>query len=125
MSLSIIRVVFGISAVYDFVLGIVFLVIPGTVYSLYSVPPPNHMGYVQFPALLIGMFGVMYFMIAKDPSRYRILIPYGIFLKVAYSFVVFYYWGTSGIPSMWKPFAVIDSIFAILFYVALKNIKKE
>ena len=40
---------------------------------------------------------------------------YGIGLKVSYCGVVFWHWFTAGIPSMWKPFAVADLVFLVLF----------
>jgi hypothetical protein len=36
------------------------------------------------------------------------LIPYGIALKAAYCSLAFYYWLMTGIPGMWKTFALVD-----------------
>jgi len=112
---SLITLLFYVIAAYDGFLGTVFLVTPVTVFRWYQVTPPNHMGYVQFPALLLLVFALMFVQIGIDPVRYRILIPYGIGLKIAYSGVVFWHWFSSGIPGMWKPFAVIDTVTAVLF----------
>ncbi len=113
---------FGIAAVYDAMLGIVFLVIPWWAYQTFQVTPPNHWGYVQVPAALLIVFGAMFAAIARDPSRNRGLIPYGVGLKVAYFTIVFAYWAASGIPGIWKPFAIIDLLMVVLFvwaYVTL------
>lgn len=117
-----IKPLFVIAALYDGILGFAFLLLPGGVFQYFGVTPPNHFGYVQFPAALLLVFGLMFLAIARDPQANRNLIPYGMMLKVAYCGVVFGYWFTRGIPGMWKPFAVADLIFLALFaraYVAL------
>ncbi len=113
---------FGIAALYDAVLGVAFLVVPWWAFQTFQVTPPNHWGYAQFPAALLLIFALMFVAIARNPAGNRGLIPYGIGLKVAYCVIAFAYWAGSGIPSMWKPFAIIDLIMAALFvwaYVAL------
>ena len=41
-------------------LGLVFLLSPGWVFHAFAVTPPNHMGYVQFPAALLIVFAIMF-----------------------------------------------------------------
>jgi len=123
-----IRVLFAIAAAYDGMLGVLFMFAPDYPFRLFDVTPPNHMGYVQFPAALLIVFGIMFLNLARDPVRYRGLVPYGVLLKVAYCSVVFYYWATTGIPYMWKPFAVADIIMLLLFlwaYAALRSVTVE
>ena len=113
---------FAIAAAYDGVLGFGFLAAPGYPFEVFHVTPPNHMGYVQFPASLLLIFGLMFVVIAIDPVKNRNLIPYGILLKVAYCGVTLAHWLAAGIPDMWKPFTVIDFIMGVLFvwaYVVL------
>jgi hypothetical protein len=110
-----VSVIFGTSALYDGLLGLIFLLSPGAMYERFGVTPPNHWGYVQFPAAMLIIFGVMFLQVAVNPAANRNLIPYGFLLKVAYSGTVFAYWFTVGIPDMWKPFAVADTVFAIAF----------
>lgn len=119
-----IRVLFVMAALYDGVLGAAFLLCPASPFNAFGVPPPNHMGYVQFPAALLLVFALMYAAVAVNPVRNRNLVPYGMLLKVAYCGVVCAYWVTSGIPDMWKPFALLDMVFLVFFlgaYVQLKN----
>jgi len=119
-----ISLLFVLAAVYDGVLGAVFLLHPAMPYEMAKITPPNHWGYVQFPAALLIVFAVMFLAVAARPVTNRNLIPYGILLKAAYCGVVFYYWLTSGLPFMWKPFAVADLAFAVLFvwaYAALPS----
>lgn len=106
---------FVISALYDGVLGILFVLAPGYPYQLCDVTPPNHMGYVQFPACLLLIFGLMFLQVARDPAKYRHLILYGILLKVSYCGITLAYWLKSGIPGMFKPFTVVDFVMGVLF----------
>lgn len=110
-----ISIIFWASGIYDGVLGLIFLLTPAAMFARFGVTPPNHWGYVQFGAALLLIFGIMFVQVALEPAPNRNLIPYGILLKVAYTGTVFGYWFTSGLPDMWKPFAVLDAIFAVLF----------
>jgi len=117
------------SAAYDGLLGLAFLSFPLSIFSWYGVTPPNHLGYVQFPAALLIIFAIMFINIGIHPLRNRNLIPYGILLKIAYCTVVFGYWFSSGIPDMWKSFAIFDALFGVLFawtYILLgKQLKQN
>ena len=123
-----IKPVFIIAGLYDAILGILFLMIPNKIFEIFQITPPNHIGYVQFPALLLITFGIMFFQIAKDPITYRHLILYGILLKISYCIVVFTHWLMNNIPFLWVPFAFIDLLFLMLFlmiYSFLKQVKSN
>jgi hypothetical protein len=109
------RILFGLAAVYDLVLGLAFLVVPWLLFERCEVTPPNHWGYVQFPAALLIVFALMFLAIAANPVGNRNLIPYGIGLKVAYVGVSGYYWVGPGLPGMWRPFTVADLVMLVLF----------
>lgn len=108
-------IVFGASAIYDGLLGLVFLLWPGRMYLQFAVTPPNHWAYVRFPAIVLIIFGVMFLQVALKPALNRNLMPYGILLKGAYAGTVFAYWLVKGLPDMWKPFAFADTVFLLLF----------
>lgn len=116
-------VIFGIAGAYDGILGAAFLVAPAALFAFVGVPPPNHFGYVRFPAALLIVFAAMFFAVAADPRSNRNLIPYGILLKVSYCGVVFGYWFTQGLPGVWKPFAIIDVVFAFVFLWAWNRLR--
>ncbi len=123
----VVAIVFIAAALYDGLLGLAFLFAASSLYAFYGVTPPNHYGYVQFPAAVLIIFALMFFAVARRPLANRNLIPYGILLKLAYSLTVFYYWFSSGIPGMWKPFAIIDLLTVIPFawaYVMLGGTMK-
>ena len=110
-----ISVLFWIAALYDGVLGLLFLAAGPAVFERFDVTPPNHWGYVQFPALLLLVFAWLFARVALDPAGRRDLIPFGMGLKAAYCGVVFYHWALAGIPWIWQPFAILDLAFLALF----------
>ncbi len=124
MSSAWIRSLFIVVGLYDGILSLAFLLFPLAIFQWFEVTPPNHVGYVQFPALLLLIFAVMFFRIAVNPPGTRDLIPYGIALKAAYSGLVFWHDFTGGIPSMWIPWAWLDLVFLVLFLVVWKQTAK-
>jgi hypothetical protein len=124
MGLTWVRVLFAVTGAYDLGLGLAFLFFGRRIFEATDTPPPNHDGYVQFGALLLAIFGVMFFAVAADPRGNRNLIPYGVMLKANYVGVVGFYWATGGVPAMFRPFAVIDAVMLALFvaaYLALRE----
>ena len=110
-----VSVLFYLAALYDGVLGVAFLVAAPALFDWVGVTPPNHFGYIHFPAALLIVFALLFLSIARRPEINRHLIPYGILLKISYCAVVFYHWFTAGIPFIWKPFAIVDVAFLVLF----------
>lgn len=110
-----IPLLFYVAAVYDGVLGVAFLAAGPALFEWVGVTPPNHFGYVHFPAALLIVFALMFLSVARRPIENRSLIAYGMLLKVSYCAVVFYHWLTEGIPFIWKPFAIADLAFLVLF----------
>lgn len=115
-----IKPLFVVVGLYDGVLGILFLAIPFQLFKLFNVTPPNHIGYVQFPAMLLIVFAIMFFNVAIDPASNRNLIFYGILLKFAYCSIILYYWFLHQMPYMWVPFAYFDLACMIAFIFAYK-----
>lgn len=118
MTPSAVRALFLVAGAYDFVIGLAFLFFGPQIFVAANVPPPNHWGYIQFAALLLIVFGLMFFTIARDPDANRNLIPFGMLLKLSYVGIVAYYWSTTGCPTLFKPFAVIDAAMFVLFWWA-------
>jgi len=112
------------AGLYDGILGLLFLLIPSQLFSMTNVPPPNHMAYIQFPALLLVTFGIMFINIARDPLANRNLIIYGILLKISYCSIVFLHWFAGNMPFIWVTFAFCDFAFLITFITASSALKK-
>jgi hypothetical protein len=117
------KILFFIAALYDGVLGAVFLIAPAWVFHVADVTPPNHWAYVQFPAAILVIFGLMFAAVAVKPLENRNLIPYGILLKAAYCGITFLYWYQEGIPGLWKPFAIIDIVMGCLFLWSYRQLE--
>lgn len=124
--MKVISALFYFSSAYDFVLGAVFLAFSPWFFRVFAVDPPNHWGYVHFPALLLILFGIMFYQIAENPKANRNLIPYGIMLKASYCSVVGFYTFVSGnMPDMWKPFGVADFLMLLGFVWCFKKLTPE
>ncbi len=120
---SSVRPLFILAGLYDGVLGLAFFFFAPTVFDRFGTTPPNHYGYVHFPALLLLVFALMFFAVASDPRRNRNLIPYGIMLKISYCVVVGWHWLGAGVPWMWKPFFIFDLLFLVAFIWAYRKIR--
>ena len=118
MNISMVKGLFVIAAIYDGVLGLLFLFFPGLAFEIFEVVPPNHFAYVQFPAILLLIFAAMFFRVAQDPIANRFIMLYGVALKTGYSGLVFYYMLTTGVPQMWVPWAWADLVFLALFLMS-------
>ena len=64
MQKSWIKLLYAGAGLYDGILGLAFLFFGRQLFEAFEVTPPNHYGYVQFPALLLIIFAVMFFQIA-------------------------------------------------------------
>lgn len=118
MSIPVIRILFAIAGAYDFIIGSAFLFSGVRLFDATGVPQPDHWAYIQFGSLMLMIFGTMFVTIALNPQTNRNLIPYGMLLKLAYVGLCSYYWFTTDCPTLFKPFAVIDLIMLVLFYLA-------
>jgi len=123
MSRRWIQALFVVCGVYDGLLGAAFFVAPAAIYRISGVTPPNHYGYVQFPALLLLVFGIMFFRLAADPSARREQILYGMALKASYFGLVFWYQIKGGVPMLWIPWAWADVVCFVLFWAAWKALR--
>jgi hypothetical protein len=76
---------------------------------------------MDLAALLIGLFGVGYIWVARDPARYRPLIPLGAAGKLAAAALVLA--GAIAIPHLWRFFALVsgDIVLAVLFLDFLRR----
>ncbi len=125
MSTKSIKIVFVVAGIYDLLLGFASVVAAPQIFRLAGVAPPNHWGYVYFPALLVVMFGIMFLRIAADPAGRIELIHYGMGLKAAYCGVVFLFDLSGGVPRLWIPFAYADLVFFVLFFFAWRSLSRK
>lgn len=119
------RISAAASAVYDGVLGALFLFAPAALFEAFSVTPPNHFGYVQFPAMILILFAIMFVQMACKPESLKLLLPYGAGLKLSYIAITGYHWISTNVPVIWKPFVIIDLLFLICFAYVLMGLRAE
>jgi len=112
---------FFIAGVYDLLIGLAFLCFGPQLFTQFNVPQPAHWGYIKFGALLLIIFGLMFFSIAFWPAANRNLIPYGIMLKLSYVGLTSYYWSTTGLPGLFQPFVFIDAVMLVLFGLSYRS----
>ncbi|HUO97361.1 MAG TPA: hypothetical protein VMU01_01755 [Rhizomicrobium sp.] len=112
-----IKSLFVIAGIYDVVLGLGMLVASSQIAHLASIALPDP-GYVEFPALLVALFGIMFLHVAGNPAARRVLIPYGMGVKASYSGVVFWHQLTGSVAALWIPLAWADFAFLVLFFFA-------
>lgn len=117
------RLLYAVSAAYDGLLGLAFIVAAPQLYAWVGITPPNHWGYIHFAAGLLVIFGCMFLMIALRPVENRNLVPYGILLKVCYVSTVAWHWSHGGIPAIWTYFAFADALFFLAFVWSLGQLK--
>jgi hypothetical protein len=120
-----VRIVLVLCGAFDGVVGLIFAVMPATMFRFFGVTPPNHYGYVQFPSLLLLIFAAIFFRAASDPIRYRDNILYGVALKASYSGLVFWYEFHGGVPSLWIPWAWADTAFLVLLVLGWFSVRSK
>jgi hypothetical protein len=125
MSLFLIRLIFVVAALSDFLFGFGFLVAGPAIFEWAGIPAPNHWGTIQFAALMLMIFGLMFAAVAYDPVSQRNLIRYGLLLKLSYCGLVVYYWVTSEVPMLFRGFAIVDAILYVLFLVSYLKLGKR
>jgi hypothetical protein len=116
------RPFFVVAALYDIVLGGLFLVAAEPIYWRFGVTYVNHPAYVQFAAAVVLIFGIGFWFVAQAPERNRDIIKLGVLFKIAYSGVVLGWWFQGRMPGMWVPFAWIDLAFIAAFLAALRSL---
>ncbi len=123
MPLAMLKLLFLVAGLYDLLIGLVFLLCGAALLDWAGIPQPNHMGYLQFAALQLVIFGAMFLAVSRDPVANRNLIPYGMLLKVCYVGLTSYYWVQGACPLLFQPFAVIDTVMLVLFWVAYSRLR--
>jgi hypothetical protein len=118
MNVFLVRILFAVSAAYDIILGVAFIGFGPKIFEWAEVDGPGHWGYVKFSAGLLVIFGLMFLNVALFPHKNRNLVCYGILLKLGYVSMASYYWATSGIAWIFKPFIFIDALMFLLFIAA-------
>ncbi len=122
MPIRSIKALFVIVGVSELVCGGAFSIAPGQILRAVHAVAPNPLAYIQFPALLVFVYGTMFLRIATDPAARREQILYGIALKIVFCSLVFWYWFKGDLPTLWLPFASIDVVILFLFILSWRSL---
>ena len=117
------RGLFASAAVFNWLAGMPLLVAPSFATGLLGLPPLNATGmlFMQITAGVVVAFGIAYWMVSRDPVRYRPYIPLGIGLKVFLAGLVSVYWLRGQIPWPLPALAAFDFVFAWFFWRYLRG----
>ena len=91
----------------------------------------DHPPAITHPEFYYGFAGlglawqIAFFIIAKDPVRYRAIMIPSMFEKVSFSLAIAVLWMQSRVPGLIAAAAVIDFVLAVLFAMAFVQIGKS
>ncbi len=117
------RGLYAVSAVYDTVLGVLFLFFAKWAFESIGILDAYPVeGYIQLIGAFVLVLGIGYFLIWRgDLWQNRDLVLVGALYKLAYSGVAFYIAATAEVPHwlfVWG-FGVADAIFLVLMVECL------
>ncbi len=116
---------FLIAALYDLILGVVFLTMYKFIYSYFNIALPTYPMYLQLSAAFVIAIGIAYYFVYLNMYRNIDLVKLGIIYKLIYILVAGYYYliGIAHVIFFW--FVVFDIIFLVLFVWFLVYAKKR
>src|SRR5262245_30940404 len=111
------RVVFTVAAVYGFITLVPFYFMLHTL-ERRAPPPVTHQEFYYGFVGLALLWQMVFVLVAKDPLRYRPIMPIAILEKLVYSVpVVILYWLGKASASILGP-ALADPVLGVLFVIA-------
>jgi len=119
------RVLFLVAAIYDFVLGIIFLLFYKQAYTFLNITLPVYPMYLQMVAAFVTVMGIAYYFAYLDMYRNIDLVKVGVIFKGVYAVLTsyFYFADLANVVFFW--FAIIDVVFLVLFVWFLASAKKD
>jgi len=114
------RFLFLTSAIYDWVLGLVFTFFQTPAFARMGIADklPQFGGYITLLGAFVFVIGVAYFLIFRgDLRQNRDLILVGTLYKLAYCAVAFYYFLTGPVPHL--VFVVLFGVVDLIFFVLM------
>ena len=113
---------FVVAAWYDLILGVVFLLFYGAVYSALGIALPETAAYLQLAAAFVIVQGIGYLFVAQNMDRNVDIVKMGAIYKAAYSAVSLYHFSQGTLPhGVFALFAVLDLVFLVFFIMFLMD----
>jgi hypothetical protein len=111
------------AALYDGILGLVFLFFGGSVLAQLDVPAPENPVYIQLAAGLIAIFGLGFYLASRHPLLNVDIVRLGVVFKVFYIVLALLALVQGTLPHpLFLLFAAVDTLFLALFLIFLLNI---
>jgi len=115
------RAFFLVAALYDIVLGLVFVVAGERILSAIGMALPPHVAYIQLAAVFIFVQGLSYWLAYRDPLGNLGIVRVGVAYKAAYAGLAAWYLVIGRLPSVFfVPWAIIDLGFLVGFVLFLR-----
>lgn len=107
--------VFRIAAIYGFIV----------LAPLYLAPVPDpwrltHFGFVGLALVFQGMFWI----ISRDPDRYRALMPIAIWEKLCFGIPALAFFTSGKAEPVAAIFGALDLVWAAIFFIAMRRLAK-
>jgi hypothetical protein len=119
------RSLFWTAATFNVIAGGAFLLAFPFVASVLHLDPALGAGqgrmFIECLAVVSILFGYGYRLIALDPDRYRLYIPAGAAVKIAFAAVVFWNWAMGVLDGPIVTLAIADCVLALLFIDYLRR----
>jgi hypothetical protein len=124
------KTLFLIAAIYDFIMGIVFIFFYKFAFELLGISEaiPDFGGYLSLIGAFLFVIGIAYYLIYRgDLAKNRDLILVGALYKLAYCLVAFVYFVIGQIPhiTFLYLFGVLDLIMFILIIECYSFLSKD
>jgi hypothetical protein len=124
LSRSLHKGVFVVAAWYDLILGAVFLLFYGPVYSALSIPLPESTAYLHLAAAFVVVQGIGYLFVAGNMDRNVDIVKMGVVYKAAYAAVSLIHWQQGTLPhGMFALFGLLDLVFLVFFVLFLMGVR--
>ena len=112
---------FLVAALYDMVLGALFVVAGESILRAIGMALPPHVAYIELAAIFIFIQGLGYWLVYRDPWANLGLVRMGVAYKAGYAGLAFYYLAIGKLPSLFFiPWAIIDVLFLLGFVMFLR-----
>ena len=116
------RAFFLVAALYDIVLGAVFVIAGESILTAIGMTLPPHIAYIQLAAIFILVQGLSYWLVYRDPLGNLGIVRIGVVYKAAYAGLAAWYLILGTLPSVFFiPWAIIDLGFLVGFVLFLRK----
>ena len=108
------RPLFLTAACFNWVVGLSLLVSYPLTARLLELPGPPTV-WLHLVAAIVVLFGFAYWLVAKQPERYRPFVGLGAAGKLAFAAIIYYHWLFGDAPTRLAMLVNVDLVFALLF----------